>query len=1138
MSAGAAQRRTRWRSLLRAGLGLAVCLTLMGGTVSATAGEAGDKASAGGDVLGGFAVGDGLEAFLDERDGGVSFTLGLGGVDLTWDVRRMGAEPEGLGPGWSFGVMTIATSGGVRVFPASGGSYEADASQASGLHGYGMRDLVFRAAPAGAAPLEGRADGQRSATPYAYTVEQLGGVTTYFDADGRGIARVGATGLRRDWVWEAGAAGAADTAGAAGSPRLVGVIDERGVTTELDWRNAGELTVRPGANLPGAAPEYAVELGDDGVRSVTDPLGGVVEVTTADGLVSELSSPSGAVTRVTWSRGGDGAAHASRVSVADASGRELSHRTWRPAGGGAATGWPLLTEPGGGAVGYSTDVSDGSTKIRSTYTAQHLLHERTVLAADASGARELYAQTLVYPAPGEGRDAGADPAALPPNWARPVRATITHHDPSGASRSTSTEYAYDEFGRVTGSTDGTLDERVEYDAFGRVAASTLTEASASPGVAPLRTTNRYDGFGAGVEKIRSDGDRDRSGGSREVDAWGLVRSETDQRGDVTTYEHTVDGLLERSLTPSGQETRFEYDAVTRRLTTSIVTSPIGPAVTTAYRYDDTTGRLVAVTDPTAAGAGRDISYAYDAFGNTTEIAFGDGRSIRHRYDEHGRRVRAADGTEYVYDAANRRVSRTSGGHATRTTYWADGARRTQADGDSETTFYPDGATLLTEEHTGDGMASYLVGAGRHARTVLEAGTEPVSRAYDSDRHGSVVALIDDEGRVLERASYSDYGVPGVAPARDTSALWRNPFGYAGEYTERDGTQPLGDRVYDPHQLRFQTKDVAARHNLYAFGALNPITNVDPTGRTELSDRAISWIGTGLGAAATIASIGFAIATAGWSLTMMGVIGMAAEVAALGITAAQVADEFIPTVLEGDLERDLNFAAMGLGFGSAVTGAFASLDALGWAENLMVAERNLGNAITWTKQRFPLYDDAAATVERYRAKYLAATNAGQVRSKEIESMSLHEASDLKSAMSEVLTGLKHPDNGLALIHDGVNRTVLKGARQPFKEALSRGVLFAPFRARRVLTSTEPLVAAVKARGPQLDLTADIQDLGVAASLTEREAAARLAVIWGEVPSSPPTPRLIIDDANHIDGSRYPDAGSGSTSSSEEVVSLLG
>jgi hypothetical protein len=96
-------------------------------------------------VLGGFAVGDGLEATISEADGALGLVLPLAGLGLAWDSRRSGSNRYGLGDGWAWHTGTIDTSGGVRAFPSSGGVFEMDASQPSGLAGYPAHDVVFEA---------------------------------------------------------------------------------------------------------------------------------------------------------------------------------------------------------------------------------------------------------------------------------------------------------------------------------------------------------------------------------------------------------------------------------------------------------------------------------------------------------------------------------------------------------------------------------------------------------------------------------------------------------------------------------------------------------------------------------------------------------------------------------------------------------------------------------------------------------------------------------------------------------------------------------------------------------------------------------------------------------------------------------
>jgi RHS repeat-associated protein len=311
------------------------------------------------------------------------------------------------------------------------------------------------------------------------------------------------------------------------------------------------------------------------------------------------------------------------------------------------------------------------------------------------------------------------------------------------------------------------------------------------------------------------------------------------------------------------------------------------------------------------------------------------------FDAAGRPVVRADGTRLEYDQLDRPVRETAtDGDVRQITYWADGTRRGIADDRAgSVTFYWADETLVTEAFgepgapggVDAGTASYLIGADRHARTVM-APAVGASTSYSShDRHGNVTELTDATGEVTHSYSYSDYGrtTEHLRPdAPDAGLLARNPFRYAGEYTDSPGTQWLATRTYDADLARFEQPDPTARHNRYAFGDADPITNVDPSGHVAVSD-----LVNGFTAAAGLVfgalAVTSAVLTPGWIATVgffgsrgfLAATGFVADVVGLGAAVVQFVDDHATRFLPRFVKTGLTYAEYGL-MGLGAIGALA------------------------------------------------------------------------------------------------------------------------------------------------------------------------------------------------------------------------
>ncbi|MDR5699720.1 RHS repeat domain-containing protein [Agromyces aerolatus] len=408
----------------------------------------------------------------------------------------------------------------------------------------------------------------------------------------------------------------------------------------------------------------------------------------------------------------------------------------------------------------------------------------------------------------------------------------------------------------------------------------------------------------------------------EFDQWGRVSGKrvvvssgagerVVQEQELTYPESDPVGVGDASRKPVAAEVRFLDGAGGVR------------AGTESYTYDEA-GRMVSAED----AAGRVVTTSY-AQANEVTVTGPDGVSVTEVRDVLGRVVAAADGTRYEWDAMNRQTGQIlTDGTRINTAYWADGTRKSRVTAAGSTTFYWDDTTLLNDAHASvdetvaDGVASYLVGASRHARiTHPDTDSAAGTRYYSTDRHGNVTGLTDETGNQVGSYTYSDYGV--VAMGDELAGAMRqvpgavgqlehNPFQYALEYTHADGTQFLRERTYDPAQLGFTSKDVESLHDLYGYTNANPIMLVDPSGRASQMDA----LTLALNIVGIVGGVLGAIWTAGAATFGMAVLGIAARTFSLADAVFTAAETY---AIHTDTKFMPDEAALGLGVGLAVAG---------------------------------------------------------------------------------------------------------------------------------------------------------------------------------------------------------------------------
>jgi RHS repeat-associated protein len=105
--------------------------------------------------------------------------------------------------------------------------------------------------------------------------------------------------------------------------------------------------------------------------------------------------------------------------------------------------------------------------------------------------------------------------------------------------------------------------------------------------------------------------------------------------------------------------------------------------------------------------------------------------------------------------------------------------------------------------------------------------------YHTDGLGSVRALTDSNGNLVQTYQADEFGVPALVQGTSSQ-----PFGYAGQQTDAEsGLQYLRARTYDPGTGRFLQRDPmpgSPTHpqtlNPYAYAGNDPTTLADPSGQ--------------------------------------------------------------------------------------------------------------------------------------------------------------------------------------------------------------------------------------------------------------------------------------------------------------------
>ncbi len=260
----------------------------------------------------------------------------------------------------------------------------------------------------------------------------------------------------------------------------------------------------------------------------------------------------------------------------------------------------------------------------------------------------------------------------------------------------------------------------------------------------------------------------------------------------------VGNLLSYRL--NGESYRFSYDSL-YQLTEEKGHSYSFDALHNRRSKDEDLYQLNELNQLTAAGA---YHYTYDPNGNLIQADNGH-ETLRFGYDPLNRLIFIQKGEHQVhfkYDPFNRRISQNG------------------------KPFY-----FFGHQEIGDERSLRILGLGLGADVGAAVALELDGQIYAPlhDHNGSITALLDLEGNLVEEWSYTAFG----EQIGTTSSPWTFS---SKRHNPLTGWLSFGRRDYDPETGRWTTPDplgFADGPNLYAYVSNRPLTHRDPLGLFEI-----------------------------------------------------------------------------------------------------------------------------------------------------------------------------------------------------------------------------------------------------------------------------------------------------------------
>ena len=313
-------------------------------------------------------------------------------------------------------------------------------------------------------------------------------------------------------------------------------------------------------------------------------------------------------------------------------------------------------------------------------------------------------------------------------------------------------------------------------------------------------------------------------------------------GITTNYSYNDNGWLSQIASNENIiNLAFTYDAV-GNITKSA--NMIDDSKTETYGYD-AISQLISFKRGTTV----DITYQFDPLGNRLKVlengvatnytsnringysSISGGISFTPQYDANGNLLNDAD-HQYKYDLNNK----LSGVDTNLASYAYDalGRRISKTTPSGITSFYYVGDQMVEEYNGNKFTVSYLFGNNIDEALLVKRGDNQYY--YHLNQLGSIIALSDKSGNIIERIIYDVYGAASFydSDGKDImqSSIGNNILFTGREYDKESGLYHIRARSFNKQLGRFIQKDPKLYDdgmNDYTYVANAPILKTDPTG---------------------------------------------------------------------------------------------------------------------------------------------------------------------------------------------------------------------------------------------------------------------------------------------------------------------